>query len=125
MPHIIIEFSANIEADVDMSAFCNALRETAISIDAFPMPGVRVRAFKAEHYSIANGDPAHAFIDMSIRLRGGRSFEVRQQALQQVFDSAKEFLEPVMSKRSLALSIEMRDISPELSLKTGTIRDHL
>lgn len=30
-----------------------------------------------------------------------------------------------MATRSLALSMEMRDIDPELSPKTGTLRDHL
>ena len=30
-----------------------------------------------------------------------------------------------MASRSIALSLEMRDIDPELSPKVGTIRDHL
>jgi 5-carboxymethyl-2-hydroxymuconate isomerase len=30
-----------------------------------------------------------------------------------------------MARHSIALSFEMRDIDPDLSPKTGTIRDHL
>lgn len=125
MPHIIIEYSANVAADVDIQAFCNELLEAAVNIDAMPMAGIRVRAFKAEHYAIADGQPSHGFIDISVRLRAGRSMEIRQQAVQELFAAAKKFLTPVMARRALALSFEMRDIDPDLSPKFGTIRDYL
>ncbi len=125
MPHICIEYSGNLEADVDIGALCAHVRETAVGIDAFPMPGLRVRAFRCDHYSIADGDPKHAYIDISIRLRGGRPEDVKRDATQRVFEAVRDFLAPVLATRSLALSLEMRDIDPALSPKTGTIRDHL
>ena len=125
MPHLAIEYSSNLESVVDLSAFCDYLRQAAIEIEAFPLAGVRVRAFATDHYSIADGNPDHGFIDISVRLRGGRSMDVRKAAVEKIFDAAKAFLEPVMATRSIALSLEMGDIDPELSPKTGTIRDHL
>ena len=32
---------------------------------------------------------------------------------------------PALAQHPIALSLEVRDIDPELSPKTGTIRDHL
>ncbi len=32
---------------------------------------------------------------------------------------------PALARHSIALSVEMRDIDPALSPKSGTIRDHL
>ncbi len=125
MPHFCIEYSGNLEPEVDIGALCAFVRETAAGIDAFPMAGVRVRAFRCDHYSIADGNPDHAYIDMSIRLRGGRPDDVKKAATQAVFDAVKGYLAPVLAGRSLALSLEMRDIDPELSPKTGTIRDYL
>lgn len=125
MPHIIIEYSANLEADIDFSQFCHALRETASAISAFPMPGIRVRALRVDHYAIADGNPEHGFIDISVRLRAGRSISVKKEAVEKLFERAKQYLAPVMAARSLALSMEMRDIDPELSPKSGTIRDYL
>jgi len=125
MPHIIIEYSANVEPDVNMQALCNQLLHTASTIDALPMAGIRVRAFKASHYAIADGNDKHGFIDISLRLRAGRSLPVRQQATQMLFAAAKDFLAPVLAVRPLALSFEMRNIDPELSPKYGTIRDHM
>ncbi|WP_299350993.1 5-carboxymethyl-2-hydroxymuconate Delta-isomerase [uncultured Shimia sp.] len=125
MPHFIIEYSANLEDVVDMSAFCEEIRSSAAAIDTFPMPGIRVRAFRADHYAIADGDPKHGFIDISIRLREGRPQTVKEQASAQIFEAAKGFLKPILAQRSLALSLEMRDIDASLSPKTGTIREHL
>lgn len=125
MPHISIEYSANLEDRADIQALCEHLRAVAATIEAFPMAGLRVRALKAEHFSIADGDPKHAFLDVSVRLRGGRPDSVKQEATQVLFEAAKDFLRPVLETSSLALSLEMRDIDPGLSPKTGTIRDHL
>lgn len=125
MPHIIIEFSPNLEPELDMAAFCEALRAKAATIDAFPMPGIRVRAFRADYYAIADGNPDHAFLDMSIRLRGGRTPDVKREATEEMFAFVTDYLKPLLDTRSLAISYEMRDIDPELSPKTGTIRKYL
>ena len=125
MPHLSIEYSANLEHDVDIASLCDHLRRAMIETGVFPMPGVRVRAFRADHCSVADGADAHAFVDMSLRLRAGRSDADKKRASEHVFAAARLFLSPMMDRRSLALSFEMRDIDPELSLKTGTIRDHL
>lgn len=125
MPHFIVEYSANLEPEVDMGAFCEAIRAAAAEIETFPMPGIRVRAFRADHVAIADGDPNHGFVDISIRLREGRPQDVKEAATRAIFEAARRFLQPVMQLRSLALSLEMRDIDASLSPKTGTIRDHL
>jgi 5-carboxymethyl-2-hydroxymuconate isomerase len=125
MPHFIVEYSANIESSVDMAQLCELIRATAEDIDTFPMPGIRVRAIKVDHYAIADGNPEHAYIDVSVRLRGGRALDVRKAATQTLFDAVRAFLEPTLAERSLALSFEMRDIDPELSPKCGSIREHL
>jgi 5-carboxymethyl-2-hydroxymuconate isomerase len=125
MPHLIIDYSANLEDVVDMAGLCNALRIAATKLEAFPAAGVRVRAIPARHYSIADGNPAHGYIDISVRLRAGRDLAVKKAATQQLFSVAETFIAPAMDIHPIALSFEMRDIDPALSPKTGTIRDHL
>lgn len=125
MPHFSIEYSANLEPDVDMAALCDLLRQTAIKTGVFPMAGVRIRAIAADHYSIADGNSAHGFLDLSVRLRAGRELDVRKAATAEIFATLEAFLAPVMEKRPIAISMEMRDIDPDLSPKTGSIRRFL
>jgi len=125
MPHFHIEYSANLEQAVDMGALCEAIRATAAGIDTFPTAGIRVRATRVDHVAMADGDPKHGFIDLSIRLRQGRPTRVKQDAIARVFEALEKFMAPVMETRSVALSAEMRDIDALLSPKTGNIRDHM
>ena len=125
MPHLIIDYSANVEPDVDIGALCDTLRDAAASIDAFPLAGVKVRAVRVDHYAIADGNPEHGFIDISVRIREGRDIQAKQNAAQKIFDAANEFVADVMQNRSLALSLELRDIDAALSPKSGSIRKYL
>jgi 5-carboxymethyl-2-hydroxymuconate isomerase len=125
MPHLIIDYSPNLDSAIDMAGLCDHLRVVAGSLEAFPAAGVRVRAIATNHYSIADGNPAHGYIDVSVRLRGGRPDDVKKASVQALFEATRDFIAPVMAKQPIALSFEMRDIDPELSPKTGTIRDHL
>ena len=122
MPHFHLEYSANLEEKVDLSALCNAIRLAAIEIEIFPMPGVRVRATRVDHYSIADGDGKHGFVDLSIRLREGRTEEAKRYAVEKIFETLCRFMEPVLLQGSVALSAEIRDIDAGLSPKYGNIR---
>ena len=125
MPHIRIEYSANMEARIDIASLCRALRDAAAATGLFPLAGIRVRALACTHAVIADGSPAHGFIDISLRLRGGRAPEEKHRAAKAVFDAAAAFCADDMARRPLALSLELRDIDPELSPKTGSIRRFL
>ena len=122
MPHLVVEYSKNLDNGVDIAGLCEKLRIAALATGEFPEAGIRVRARKCEVYAIADGQLDAGFIDISVRLRGGRSLEVRKKATAEIFVAAESFLEPIFDTRPLALSMEMRDIDPELSPKRSSIR---
>jgi 5-carboxymethyl-2-hydroxymuconate isomerase len=125
MPHFHIEYSANIESIIDVAELCETIRAAAADNDAFPTPGIRVRATRVDHVAMADGNPKHGFIDLSIRLREGRAQDVKEDAVTRIFDVLKVFMAPAMQTHSIALSAEMRDIDASLSPKFGNVRDHL
>ena len=125
MPHFQIEYSANIEDVVDIIALCDAIRAAAAKVQTFPLAGIRVRAVRVEHFAIADGNPKHGFIDLSIRLREGRPDDVKLDAITVIFAALKEFTAEAMETGSIALSAEMRDIDNVFSAKFGNIRDHI
>ncbi|MDF9301711.1 5-carboxymethyl-2-hydroxymuconate isomerase [Tritonibacter mobilis] len=125
MPHITLDYAPRLAQFVDLPELCDTLRRAAINTGVLPMAGVRVRAIAADHISIADGNPDHMYLDISVRLRGGRSLEARKAATQEIFAAARAVLAPLMASHPIALSLEMRDIDPDLSPKCGSIRDHL
>lgn len=125
MPHFHIDYSANLEDVVDMAALCDVIRAEAATIETFPLAGIRVRATRVDHYAMADGQPQHGFVDLTIRLREGRSDAVKHDALGRIFAALEGFFAPALAQHSIALSAEMREISAAFSAKSGTIRDHL
>ncbi len=125
MPHIIVEYSANLGQAADIAGLCEALRACAAAQEIFPETGVRVRALQCDIYAIADGDPANGFIDISVRLREGRPLEARQAATAALFAAAEAHLAALLDSAPVMLSLEMRNIDAALSPKRNTVRDHI
>ncbi|MGC6517706.1 MAG: 5-carboxymethyl-2-hydroxymuconate isomerase [Candidatus Puniceispirillaceae bacterium] len=125
MAHFHIDYSANLESVIDISGLCEAIRNCAAGMDCFPTAGVRVRALRVDYVSIADGNPNHGFIDLSVRLRAGRSPDVKKAAIAEIFETLKSYTAGAMDTHSIAISAEMRDIDAELAPKFGNIRDHM
>ncbi len=125
MPHIQIDYSPNLEARLDLAGLCRVLRDAAVATGVLPLAGIRVRATTCTHVVIADGNPDHAFLDISVRLRAGRSPEDKSRATAQIFAAAEAYCAGVMQTSSLMLSMEMRDIDADLAPKASSIRRYL
>ena len=125
MPHIEIDYSANLEDRLDIAGLALVLRDAAVATGILPLAGIRVRAHRADHVVIADGNPDHAYLDIAVRLRGGRADAAKAQATAAIFAAAEAYCAEVMATSSLLLSLEMREIDPALSPKASSIRQYL
>jgi len=125
MPHQIIEYSANLDTDIDIDELVQALHETAVSIDALPTGGIRTRAVRHDHYQIADGHPDNSFIYVMLRIMKGRTLEQKKDAGEKLFGTLQKFVDSVYQERPMALSFEIQEIDPEVRWKQGNIRDYM
>ena len=125
MPHFHIDYSPNLETRLDIAGLCVVVRDAAVQTGVFPLAGIRVRATPAAHVVMADGNPDHAFLDLSVRLREGRDLEKRKAATSLIFAALEAYCADVMARSSFMLSMEMRNIDADLSPKASSIRDHL
>ena len=125
MPHVMIDYSPNLEGRLDIAGLCHALRDAVVQTGILPLAGIRVRAVAATHVVIADGNPDHAYLDISLRLRGGRSEADKARATAHIFAVAEAFCADLLATSSFMLSFEMRDIDPALSPKASSIRRYL
>jgi 5-carboxymethyl-2-hydroxymuconate isomerase len=125
MPHFTIEYSANLDARVDMAKVVEVVRKAAVETGIFPLGGIRVRAIKCEHYAIANGDTNLAFLDMVLRLGEGRDLPTRQKAGEHIFKALSAYLDPVFTQSNFALSFDMQINDKEVSWKRNNIHEAL
>ena len=125
MPHLTIEYTANLESQLQLPQLIDALHSVAAGIEAFPLAGLRTRAERRDHYRIADGHADNAFVHLTLRIAHGRSVEVRKAAGDLLFATLCHELQPLLDERPLALSLEISEIDPVLSYKGGNIRDYM
>ena len=125
MPHFTFEYSANLDGKVDFDALCSRVLDTILATGLFEVGAVRVRAFRADAYAIADKLPENAFIDMAFRIGVGRSEEEKKRAGEQIFAVVTEELSDLFDTPHFALSLEIREIDPELSWKKNAIHPRL
>ena len=125
MPHFTLQYSANLEAHVDIADVVEVVRRAAVETGIFPLGGIRVRAVRCEHYAIGDGNPDLAFLDMVLRLGEGRDLSTRKAAGEHIFRALSAHLDPVFAKCKFALSFDMQINDKETSWKRNDIHEAL
>lgn len=125
MPHFTFEYSANLDGRVDFDRLCRAVRETILETDLFEIGAVRVRTIRSEHYAIADLLPENAFIDMSFRIGRGRSEAEKKATGEAIFKTVCTELADLFETPHFALTLEIREIDPQLSWKKNAIHPRL
>ncbi|TFW17078.1 5-carboxymethyl-2-hydroxymuconate Delta-isomerase [Duganella callida] len=117
MPHLKIEYTANLDAHADVGALCKALSHTLVTLkDAtgalvFPLYGTRVLAYPAVQYAVADGEQGRAFVYLNLRITPGRSPELVRTIGETLLSAAREQLAGVMDKLPLRLTLHV-DATP-------------
>ena len=125
MPHLNIEYSANIADELDIQALVDRIHETALSTGIFPLGGVRTRAEARTHYRIANGEPAAGYIHMIVRIGTGRDVETRRSAGDRIFGALCDFTQELYDRRPLALSFELHEIPADMAWRKNNLHELL
>lgn len=123
MPHLIVEYSANLEGALDMRHVLDGLHAAALETGVFPIGGLRVRAARRDLYKIADGHADNAFIHVQARIGAGRAAEVRQKAAEQIFAALKAATADTFERRPLGLSLEVVEIDPVGTLKHNNLHE--
>jgi 5-carboxymethyl-2-hydroxymuconate isomerase len=125
MPHLTVEYSANLESRADLDGLCTALLEAVMQTSLFEEGAIRVRALRADHYAIADRLPENGFIDLNMRIGAGRSAEDKTRLGEALFAAAVAVLAPLFLTPHFALSLEIREIDAALSWKRNAIHPRL
>ncbi|MFC5520290.1 5-carboxymethyl-2-hydroxymuconate Delta-isomerase [Polaromonas jejuensis] len=131
MPHLNIQYTANLDALTDMSALCRGLAATLVALrnddndPLFPVAGTRVMAWPAPHFAVADGQPDRAFIYLNLRITPGRSDALKKRAGDAVLASASAHLAPVFARHAIGLTLQIDEGAPVYEGKRNNLAEHL
>ncbi|MDE2417975.1 MAG: 5-carboxymethyl-2-hydroxymuconate isomerase [Burkholderiales bacterium] len=127
MPHLVILYTPNLDRPVDqggtdMQALCRALADTMLKQRdeaqalVFPAGGIRVLAYPAAHYAVADGGRAgeaagrgndYAFVYLNLRMGRGRSALVHQSVGCALEATAQAHFAPLLQERLIGITLQI------------------
>lgn len=130
MPHLVILYTGNLDAETDMTALCRSLADTMLAAQddtghpVFPPGGTRVLAYPAPHYAVsdggaagraagprpegAHGDPGdYAFVYLNLRMARGRSPATHRRVGDALLMATKAHFQPVFARRYIGVTLQI------------------
>jgi len=126
-------YTPNLERETDMTSLCRALADAMLSVrdegdkQVFPTGGVRVMAYPATHYAVADGSSpgsdGHGFVYINLRMGRGRSEAVQKAAGSILSETARKHFSDLRERRRFGLTLQI-DEGPEVfDAKLGNLHD--
>jgi 5-carboxymethyl-2-hydroxymuconate isomerase len=130
MPHLTLEYSANLADDTSIGLLC---RKLADCLDAqrengervYPRGGIRVRALRCDQYCIADGRADAAFLHAHLKIGAGRAADVRAATGDALFDAIRAHFAVQFETQGLALSLELSEFSEAGTWKHNNLHARL
>ncbi|WP_223593011.1 5-carboxymethyl-2-hydroxymuconate Delta-isomerase [Pseudomonas sp. A-R-19] len=107
MPHFIVEYSANLEHELDLDRLFANVHRQLIAMPQFPTGGIRSRARRIEHYCFADGLGDYAGVHVELKLSATRPQAMREEIGQRIFATLEAHFADLQARRFLALSMEV------------------
>ncbi len=121
MPHIAIDYTANLADDLAPLALAQKLHDAARTLGVFPLNGLRTFARAVEEFQVGANTQDEAFINIQIRIAPGRPEELRQRIVDTLFATAEQTLAALMEKRPLGLQLEITEFERRLTRMAGSL----
>jgi len=125
VPHIVVEYSANLETHIDMRGLLEVVHGEALETGVFPLGGIRVRAARRDLYIVADGDPENCFVHLILMIGPGRAPEVKKSACEAIFDAVCAHLAATFEKVPLAISLTLNELDGELTFRHNNLHERL
>lgn len=131
MPHLVLLYTKNLDAETDMTALCRALADTMLAArdeagkPVFPPGGTRVLAYPAAHSAVANGTTPdgrdYAFVYLNLRMARGRSAAVQRQVGEALVATARAHFGSRFDERALGLTLQIDEGHEVFDAKLSSI----
>ena len=127
MPHVVVQYTANIEADARIGALCQALAEVLVAQRdgagerVFPIGGTRVMAYPAEHFAVADGRADRAFVYLNVRIGAGREPAIVHAAGEALMAAVRSHFAALVASRLIGITLQIDETPALFDAKHSTL----
>ncbi len=119
MPHLVLEYSANVPDEPDLHRLLRALHEALAAAGPFDLANVKSRVVRHDVFRVADGSPARAFVHLTAAVLDGRESAVLRPAGEALLAALREGFPRAAAERRCDFTVELREMRHELYFKSG------
>lgn len=123
MPHIVIDYSANLDTEISPERLVEAIHAAALGQPAFDAAGIRTRLARREVFRVADGNPDNAYIAVTVRIGPGRDAALRRTISEALMKALFASVSDIYAQRGLALSVEVAELDAVATTRRNNLRD--
>jgi 5-carboxymethyl-2-hydroxymuconate isomerase len=110
MPHLVLEYSANVPDQPDFRRVLLDLHEALMATALFERKDIKSRAVRHDVFAVADGAGDRAFVALSIAILDGRPDEVKAALSEAALEVLVRAFPKLAEGGRGAISVEIRDL---------------
>ena len=127
MPHVVIQYTANLEPAAQIGALCSALAEVIVAqrdgagARVFPIGGTRVLAYPTAHFAVADGGADRAFVYLNARIAPGRDPALVSATGDALMAAVRRHFETIFASRPIGITLQIDEGAPVFDAKHSNL----
>ena len=127
MPHVVVQYTANLDPEAEMGGLCHALAEVLVAQrDAagervFPIGGTRVLAYPAAQFAVADGGADRAFVFVTAHIAPGRAPAAVKAAGEAMLAVVKRHFEKIFASRPVGITLQIHESTAAYDAKHSNL----
>lgn len=121
MPHLVLEYTANVTDRPDWDDLLRRLHEALAAAGPFDPAKVKSRVVRHETFRAADGAPDRAFVHLGVAVLDGREPEVLQAAADALLAVLGEAFPHARRELRCDLTLEIREMPRTLYFKAPSL----
>ncbi len=127
MPHLVILYTADLDAHTDMPALCRTLADAMLGVrdeagaQVFPTGGTRVLAYAAAHSAVGDDSIEASYAYFNIRMAQGRSAATKQRVGEAIAAAVQQHFAPLLMHRAVGLTVQLDEGHEAFDAKVGNL----
>ncbi|NCA00376.1 MAG: 5-carboxymethyl-2-hydroxymuconate Delta-isomerase [Betaproteobacteria bacterium] len=118
MPHLVILYTGQLDAETNMKVLCRDLADAMLTVvdeagkQVFPTGGTRVKAAQFDN-NPQGGSEDYAFVYLNVRMGKGRSEATQKRAGDTLVEVTQKHFADLFAKRHIGITLQI-DVGPEV-----------
>ena len=123
MPHLVLEYSANVPDEPDLDLALRRLHEAMTTAGPFELANVKSRAVRQERFRVADGEADRAFVHLTAAVLAGRDPEALRTTAEALLAVLREAFPRAAAGRRCDFTVEFREMRRDLYFKASDPRE--